>query len=140
MSGDGAAKPQPMVGHRLQILAVGVLVLVIVEAVVGETLASVSGTYPTWLLVTHIVLALLLVGFGAHVLLRAWRTSRYAAQLSGVLVFAGVLAATISGAVFLWAGGSDAALLGMEVGAGVAAIGALLLLLFGWESLPAVTA
>ena len=114
----------------LRLRAVGMLVLLLLIAVIGGSLALES-SYDLAVLAGHIVLALLLVGLSAHVLLAAFRSFGSVAKVGGTIAFASVLGATISGTVFLLGGGSNAALDGMEGFTIVALVGIVLLLVGG---------
>ena len=136
MNGDPSPPPansalSPTRDSTLRVRAVPTLVLLLAETLVGNELAVVGSPYPLGYLAAHVVLSLLLVGFTAHIFLRSLRLPSAAARVAGGVTFLSTLGATISGSVFLWGGGSQFAVDGMEGLAGLAILGAILLLVFG---------
>jgi hypothetical protein len=118
-------------GLSLRVRGIALLIGILAESVVGAELAMVVGPYPDWLLAAHIVISLLLVIFSGVALAIAWPLPSSALRISAVITFISVIGATIAGSDFLWGGQSNAALMGMEGFAGLAFLGALLLIVFG---------
>lgn len=103
----------------------------VIEAWLGSVLAGESGPYSRGYLGAHIGLAIalvLLTGWGLGV---ASRGRRAPVRGSAALTHLATLGATVSGLVFLFAGQASAALDGMEGLAGLAIVGAILLLVVG---------
>ena len=149
MSGTSGSTPSSSAtklspNTQLRWRGVGLLVVLGVEGAIGGQLSLAGSPYPPVYLWTHIVLAILLIGFGAHALILARRLSRASATGSAVFTFACILGATIAGTVFLLAGQNNAAFYAMEGLFGVAIVGAILLILLGSvrssPSVPASTA
>ena len=118
----------------LRIRALGMLVLLLVIATVGGSLALES-SYVLAYLALHVGLAVLLVGFSAHVLIAAFRSAKTPAKAGALIAFLCALGATIAGTFFLFGGGSDLALDFMEGLTVVGVIGIILILV--WGSVPA---
>jgi len=119
----------------LRIRAVGMLVLLLLVAVLGGELAGESSyTWPY--LAAHIVLAVLLIGFSAHVFMAAIRGAKAPAKVGAGVAFVSAVGATISGTVFLLGGSNPIALDGMEGLAIVAVVGILLILIWGSRVAP----
>jgi len=118
-------------GGSLRVRAVVVFVLLIVEVLVGNELALAGSPYPLGYLAAHIVLAVLLTGFTSHVLLASIRGYRGSTRIAAGVTFVTTLGALLSGTVFLLAGQSNAALVGMEALAVLALLGAILLMVWG---------
>jgi len=95
-----------------------------------------ESSYSTPLLVTHIAIALVLIGLTAHALRVAWRPlhRRWSTRGVTLLTFLSVLGATIAGFLFLFGGQNNAALVSMEGLGFVAIIGAILM--FVWGTIP----
>ena len=117
----------------LRMRAVGMLVVLLALATVGGTLALEGSSYVLGYLALHIVLAILLVGFSAHVFMATLRLSNTPARASAGLALLSALGATVGGSIFLFVGGNPIALDAMEGLTGVALLGIVLLILFGAE-------
>jgi hypothetical protein len=117
----------------VRIRAFSIFVLVILEALVGNTLAFES-SYSVAVLAAHIALALVIVAVSAHVVWVAVRYYRVPARVAALFTLVSAVGATIGGTVFLLAGSNVAGLDAMEGFSGVAILGAILLLVWGGRS------
>ena len=117
-------------GPSLRVWGLLVLVFFVLTSAVGGSLALES-SYLVVTLTSHIGLALVtlgLAGYGAAFISRFYKAApRAGAGLSAL----SALGATISGAVFLLGGQSNAALYSMEGFAGLGIVGALLMAVLG---------
>jgi hypothetical protein len=123
----------------LRARAVPLLLLLLVEALLGNQLAVVGSPYPLGYLVAHVALAVLLVAFSTHVLVLARRLPGVPARTAAWVTFVSTIIATAGGTAFLFGGQSSAALYAMVAFAGVAILGAVLLLVWGSEKLTGTT-
>jgi hypothetical protein len=118
--------------RRLRIFAIPILIATVVEGILGSALFSESLT--VWNALPHIILALVMVEMTAHAFVISLRLRGLRHKVAAALAMVSTLGATISGAIFLFAGESPAALESMEVTTGLLVVGTLLLLL--WGSVP----
>lgn len=132
-----AIAPPATRGPSLRVRSVVLFVLLIVEVLLGNQLATVGSPYPISYLAAHVVLGLLLIGFSGHLLMSAVRAGRAAATSVAALTCLATVGAVISGFVFLLGNQSSIALLGMEALGGLALIGSILLIVFGGARPPA---
>lgn len=123
--------------RSLRARAVPIFLLVIGEILVGNELAEAGSPYPLGYLAAHIALAIVLVAFSVHVLIRAVRLPSMPARAAAGVTFVSALGAALGGTVYLFAGSSAYALDAMEAFGGVALLGSVLLILWGSVSVPA---
>jgi cation transport ATPase len=121
----------------LRVRAVALFVLLLIEILLGNQLATVGTPYPIGYLAAHIVLGILLIGFSGNLLVSALRAGRAATTSVAALTCLATIAAVISGFVFLLGSQSSASLLGMEAFGGIALLGSILLIVFGGAPSPA---
>jgi len=131
------AVPRTTRNRRLQILAIPILAFILAEIFIGNSLAGESGPYSTGVLVAHVGIAIFLELVSGFTVGVSFRMPRRGARGVALLTHLSLLGATISGALFLWAGGSNDALYGMEGLAAVAFLGAIFLLFAGAVPVPA---
>lgn len=117
--------------RRIRILAAPILLGLLGEILLGNSLASVGSPYPDSYLAAHVALGLFLVAltgwaFGLSVRLPSVR----ARAVAGVTHLS-TLGAVVAGTVFLLAGQAQGALDAMEGLAVLAILGAILLLVVG---------
>ena len=115
----------------LRLRGVALFVLLIAEVLLGTELANVGSPYPLGLLIAHVGLGLVLMGFSGHTLRLALQGSRAAVKGSAVLTALGATGAVISGFVFLFGDQAPVAELSMEGLGALALLGSLLLILVG---------
>lgn len=130
----------PVRDSRLRVRAIPIFVLLLAEILLGNQLAVVGSPYPIGYLAAHVALSLLLVGFTGHAFVLSVRLPKVSARACAGLTFLATLGATVSGTLFLLAGESSSALVGMESLGGLALLGALLLMVFGSVKVPSAPA
>ena len=122
---------------RLRYLAIPFLAVVFAEILVGNQLALAGGPYPVGYLAAHVALSILLIAFGAYLVIIAHGLHRALPSILSWLAFVSVVIATISGTVFLVGGGAQGALYGMEGFGGLALLVSILLIVWGSVPVPA---
>jgi len=131
----GPPPPTPARDQALRLLAIGILVVLIGEVLIGNTLAG--GPWTTPLLALHIGVAFLLVILTGLALLLSFRSRGTKNKVTAAVVFLTALGATISGTIFLTAGQNVRALDAMEGLPVLTLIGAILLIVWGSVVVPA---
>lgn len=139
LANDRVTQDRPGARNRiLRILAVPILVLLLIDSLLGDSLMySPRGQpFPLGALALHVGVALLLVGvtglaLGLSLRLPGWRPRAAAAFTHGSTV-----GATIAGVVFLFGGENPTALALMEGLAAIAFLGAIALAVWGSVALP----
>jgi len=135
-----ASRPEgSLKDRRLRLRAVPIFILLIAEILVGNELALAGSPYPVSFLAAHIVIALLLIGVTAHAFRISIQLPKASARVAAGLTFLASFGATLSGTLFLLAGGSNAALNGMEAFGLIALLGDILLLVWGSVTVQAPT-
>jgi len=128
--------PTPSTGPSLRIHGLVLFVLLIAELLLGNQLAVIGSPYPIGWIAAHVGLALVTIAFSVLAFLVSLPSARVAARASSLVTSLATIGATVSGTLFLYAGGSRGSLIGMEALGGIALLGSILLIVWGSSATP----